>query len=229
MPRPMPIETENGRLPVLPLARGDLDEVFALYSLVLASSPRGALDERDRAEFAALLEDRNTIAVGLRAGSMLVGYAFYILAGELPAPNRAFLDRFGAGGQAAVLSRGIAVHPDYRQSDIGSALIAHQRAILAMRGIEHAFNVVLHANWPAIPLRLRSGGVFPGHITDRYGLCFLAYTGPLTPRFSRNVSAQVEVAHADIAAQEKLFARGFAVTACGERDGVRRLLFAPPV
>jgi hypothetical protein len=198
------------RVELVELSASDAADVEALFAAAEARVEPGFLARRSPGQYADLLRRDDTVAVGARLGTTLIGYSACYRICENPYPDVRFLRALDPARSAAYHGAGTVIAPDHEGRLLSRRLFRARHEGLLRRGSRHFLGLIAVGNWLSLGNAVHAGGVLVGLARDETALNYVAYAGELTRR-PMTPSADL-LDWADLETHERMFAAGCIVT-----------------
>ncbi len=173
------------------LSVNDIQEIFALYSLALSSTPYGFLARRTQDDFQKILSQpsQDVIATGIRSGKQLVAYSICHRISQNPYPENTILAMIEDSNSTIYHGDGTVVHPDYQGRMLAQRISRLRREHIVERGIDHMLGLISTDNIVSIGNAVLAGILLVGFAKDETSLNYIAYAGLLRERLQRDKGA----------------------------------------
>ena len=199
----MPVDTTT-RLEDVALTLDDVDEIFALYELLWASTTYGFMAIRTKEDYRALFRQSEVIATGVRDNGRLIAYSVFHRLTDNPYKDNPILGAIDPGTSKIYHGDGSSVHPDYQGRRLGQRLAQIRGAEMAERQAEHLVGLVAVDNLLSVGNILHAGGLLVGFARDETAMNYIAYGGRLESALKLEHQA-VDVGWQDFDKQRALF------------------------
>ncbi len=173
------------------LSVNDIQEISALYSLALSSTPYGFVAKRTQYDLRKILSwpTEDVIATGIRNGKRLVAYSICHRIPGNPYRENQILAMIEDGNSTIYHGDGTVVHPDYQGRTPAQRISRLRREQIVERRIDHMLGLISTDNIVSIGNAALAGILLVGFANDETSLNYIAYAGSLRERLRRDERA----------------------------------------
>jgi hypothetical protein len=196
------------RYEVASLSVGDVDEIFALYTLGRSGTPYGFLAIRTKNDFCKILaQPEDVIATGIRHNGRLIAYSICHRLTKNPYPKHPVLSLIDAAKSTLYHGDGTVVHPAYQGRMLAQRISRLRWRQILERQIDHVLGLIAVDNIASIGNAVLAGVLLVGFRRDETSLNYIAYAGRFRDQLRTDI-VPTAVGWKNHQQQQRLFSEG---------------------